>query len=305
MDASTTRPSLARRPFAGPIPPAPTSRASVTRRRRGRRLAVVGLLVGALLGAMPGASWAWGRLGHRAAGRVAESRLTPRARAAVRELLDPGESLADASTWADEHARGIRGSAAWHYVNVPISEPHYNAGFCGRGGCVVEKIAEFRRVLADPNAPRARRRQALRFLVHLVQDLHQPLHVGDDNDRGGNELQLHLGRRETTNLHQVWDSGLFRWHYREHAEDELVRDASARADRPEARAWTDGRVEDWADESLALARRAYQNPRTGRMLRRGDEIGLDYVDANGPKAVERIAQSGVRLAAILNEILGE
>ncbi len=300
MDVSTTCLPLARRRSDGSIHPTP-----VPRRRPCRRILVGSLLIAALLGAMPGSSWAWGRLGHRAAGRVAESRLTPRARAAVRELLDPGESLADASTWADEHARGIRGSSAWHYVNVPISEPRYNASFCGRGGCVVEKIAEFRRVLADRNAPRARRRQALRFLVHLVQDLHQPLHVGDDNDRGGNELQLHLGRRETTNLHQVWDSGLFRWHYREHAEDELVRDASSRADRPEARAWADGRVEDWADESLALARRAYQNPRTGRMLRRGDEIGLDYVDANGPKAVERVAQSGVRLAAILNEILGE
>jgi nuclease S1 len=176
--------------------------------------------------------------------------------------------------------------------------------FCPRQGCVVSKLAEFRAVLADPNAPKGRR-QALRFLIHLVQDLHQPLHVADRDDRGGNDLQLRLGRYEHTNLHQLWDSGLFHWQYREHAEADLVRDAMAMADRPAARAWLAGRVEDWADESLEIGRRAYLVPGTDRTLRRGDEIGPDYVDANLPLAVERVAQSGVRLAAMLNEILGD
>ena len=254
---------------------------------------------------MPRPAGAWGRLGHRASARLAESRLSPRARAVIRDLLEPGESLADASTWADEHARSIRGSAAWHYVNVPISAPHYDDRFCARRGCVVSKIAEFRAMLADPGAPRASRRQALRYFVHLVQDLHQPMHVADRDDRGGNDLQLRLGRYEHTNLHQVWDSGLFHWQYREHAEAELVRDVTALADRREARAWLRGRVEDWADESLAIGRRAYLVPGTDRILRAGDEIGPGYVDANLPLAVERVAQSGVRLAAMLNEILGD
>ncbi len=77
------------------------------------------------------------------------------------------------------------------------------------------------------------------------------------------------------------------------------------ADRPEARAWLGGRVEDWADEGLQIARRAYLVPGTDRTLRRGDEIGPGYVDANLPKAVGRVAQSGVRLAAMLNEALGD
>ena len=125
------------------------------------------------------------------------------------------------------------------------------ARIAGAQGCVVSKIAEFRAVLADRNAPRARRRQALRFFVHLVQDLHQPMHVADRRDRGGNSLQLRSGRYENTNLHQVWDSGLFRRRYRMRDEPELVDDVRALADRPEARGWTRGRVEDWADESLA------------------------------------------------------
>jgi nuclease S1 len=280
-------------------PPCPPGGA----RRRGLRSPLVLLMIGVLIAAMPRPAGAWGRLGHRASARLAESRLSPRARAVIRELLEPGESLADASTWADDYSREIRGSAAWHYVNVPISSPHYDPRDHGRRASVVTKIAEFRAVLADRQAPRSRRRQALRFFVHLVQDLHQPMHVADNRDRGGNALQLRSGRYEYTNLHQVWDSGLFHWRYRQHAEAELVRDVTALADRPEARRWLGGYLEDWADESLELGRRAYRIPDTGRTLRQGDEIGRDYIEANLPLAVERIAQSGVRLAAMLNEIL--
>jgi hypothetical protein len=129
------------------------------------------------------------------------------------------------------------------------------------------------------------------------------MHVADRGDRGGNALQLRSGRYETTNLHQVWDSGLFHARYRKHAEDELVRAVTALADRPEARRWLSGRVEDWAGESLHIGRRAYLLPGTGRALRPGDEVGPDYIEANLPLAVERVAQSGVRLAAMLNEIL--
>jgi hypothetical protein len=129
------------------------------------------------------------------------------------------------------------------------------------------------------------------------------LHVADRGDRGGNALQLRSGRYENTNLHRVWDSGLVRGRYHKPAEDELVRDLTALAGRPEARRWARGRVEDWADESLQIGRRAYLMPGTDRSLRPGDEIGRDYIEANVPLAVERVAQSGVRLAAMLDEIL--
>jgi hypothetical protein len=271
--------------------------------RRGPRITWLVLMIGVVLAMMARPAGAWSRLGHRTSARLAESRLSLRARAVVLELLEPGESLADASTWADEHSRDIRGSAAWHYVNVPISAPHYDARFCAQRGCVISRIAEFRAVLADDQAPRARRRQALRFIVHLMQDLHQPMHVADRGDRGGNALPLRMGRYENTNLHQVWDSGLFHWGYPRHAEDELFRVVKAMADRPESRVWLRGRVEDWADESLLIGRQAYLIPGTNRTLRPGDEIGRDYMEANLPLAVERVAQSGVRLAAMLNKLL--
>ncbi|HZW33586.1 MAG TPA: S1/P1 nuclease [Isosphaeraceae bacterium] len=262
----------------------------------------IGILVALVVGLARPAR-AWGRLGHRSSARLAESRLSPRARAIVADLLEPGETLADAATWADENSREIPGSAAWHFVNVPISAPRYTAKDCPPQGCVVSKIAEFRAVLADRQAPRARRRQALRFFVHLVQDLHQPMHVADRNDHGGNRLQLRFGRFEATNLHQVWDSGLLRGRYRERDEPELVRDLEALADHPAARAWTRGRIEDWANESLEAGRRAYRVPGTDRLLRPGDAIGRDYADANLPVVLDRLARSGVRLAALLNQIL--
>jgi hypothetical protein len=244
---------------------------------------------------------AWGRLGHRASARLAESRLSPQAKAVIRDLLEPGESLADAATWADENSRDVPGSSAWHFVNVPISAHHYDPRDCRPRGCVVSKIAEFRAILIDPHAPRSRRRTALRFVVHLVQDLHQPMHVTDRNDRGGNNLQLRYGRYNNTNLHQVWDSGLLSQGYRN--ETALVRDLEDLAHQPESGLWLKGRIEDWADESLEVGRRAYLIPRSNALLRSGDAIGRDYERANLPLVVDRLARSGVTLAFLLNEIL--
>jgi hypothetical protein len=243
---------------------------------------------------------AWGRLGHRAATRLAETRLTPRARTLIRELLDQGESLVDSSTWADENSRSIPGSAAWHFVNVPISAPRYSPRDC-HDNCVVSRLEEFRRVLADPRAPKSRRRLALRFVVHLVEDAHQPMHVGDRRDRGGNALQLQFFGDDATNLHQVWDSGLLRNGYRN--ERELFDDLLKMAQRPAARDWTGGRVEDWVDESLEAARQAYRIPGSRDFLRSGMRIGRDYEEANLPLAVRRLAQAGVRLSEVLNQAL--
>jgi nuclease S1 len=246
------------------------------------------------------AALAWGRLAHRASAKLADSRLSPRTRALIRELLEPGESLADASTWADEHSRDIPGSMSWHFVNVPIWAPHYDPRDCRPQGCVVSKIADFKATLKDRNTPVARRRTALRFLVHLVQDVHQPMHVADRNDRGGNSLQLRYGRYDHTNLHQVWDSGLLSRAFRN--EDDLMRHLEALAGRPEARDWLKGRTENWADESLLVGRLAYHIPGSEATLRSGDSIGREYERENVPKATDRLARSAVRLAAVLEEV---
>ncbi len=259
-------------------------------------LAAVLILI--LIPARP--AFAWGRMAHRASAKLADSRLSPHTRAMIRQLLEPGESLADASTWADEHNREIRGSTYWHFVNVPIWATRYDSRDCRPQGCVISKIAEFKATLLDQSAPLARRRMALRFLVHLVQDVHQPMHVADRNDRGGNAVQLRYGRYDNTNLHQVWDSGLLSRAYRN--EDDLMRHLESLAKRPEAKDWLSGGPEDWANESLLVGRHAYEIPGSDATLRAGDSIGRAYEQENAPRAADRLARSGVRLAAMLEAV---
>lgn len=245
---------------------------------------------------------AWGRLGHRLTARIAEQHLTDQARAAVKELLDDGEDLASASFWADENKRRIRGSAPWHYVNVPLDQPRYDARFCPAEGCVVSKITEFRAVLKDKSKPRAERQQALRFLVHLVGDLHQPLHVGDNGDRGGNSTQVQFFKRGS-NMHAVWDTLLI-----ENAgKDEVIWLAElVELDSDENRAaWSQGTVEDWATESLKAARQAYTVPGTDKRVKSGEKLDGSYVEVANPIVRDRLAQGGVRLATVINEAMGE
>ncbi len=259
------------------------------------------ILATLLLLAQASPVWAWGRLGHRASARFAEARLTPEARAIVRSLLEPGESLADAATWADEIRRERPETGPWHYVNVPITVERFDPKFCPvETGCVTSAIAENRRMLADTNAPVAKRREALRFLVHFLQDLHQPVHVGDHGDRGGNDLQVQFFG-QGSNLHRVWDSGLIE----KVAADEaaLVRQIEALATPEAVAAWSRGQVKDWAEESFQAAKLAYRVPGTDQQLRPGAKLGQDYLDANGPLARRRLAQSAARLAAVLNATL--
>jgi nuclease S1 len=248
---------------------------------------------------------AWAPLGHRAAGRLAERHLTPKAKAAVLELLEPGESMADASTWADEHRRDIKGSGPWHYVDVPLDQDRYDDRFAGdvpEKGFIVPKIREFKAAVRDRSRPLEERRIALRFLIHLVEDLHMPLHVGDNRDRGGNDTQVRFFD-QGTNMHRLWDGDMLG-----HAcEDEVCWLAELVAmDTPEARARAmAGTVEGWATESLLAARDAYKDPATGRKITPGTKLGEAYQAANLPVARKRLYEGGVRLAMVLNEVFSD
>ncbi|MFO0909580.1 MAG: S1/P1 nuclease [Isosphaeraceae bacterium] len=278
----------------------PMAQRSLSWFRRGRSVVLVAFVATGLMAIPVPSVFAWGRIGHRASARVAEARLTPAARAALRALLEPGESLADLSTWADEVRPDRPETGPWHYVNVPLTESRYDARFCPARGCVVGKIQEFRSRLADRTASRSERRDALRFLVHFVQDLHQPLHVGERSDRGGNDLQVQfLG--QGSNLHRVWDYGLFERRYR----DDVALSQAIRSvlDTDAASKWRGGTVEDWATESLLAARQAYTAVGTNRPLRKGARLEASYVEANLPMARERLAASALRLAEMLEAAL--
>jgi hypothetical protein len=262
------------------------------------------LLHGATLLAILGAAtpaWAWGRIGHRVIARLAEKQLTPQAKAAIVKLLAPGESLADASLWADEHRRELPKSAPWHYVDVPLDEPRYHSIFAGdtpERGYVVDKIHDFRVVVKDSSQSIEDRRVALRFLVHFVEDLHMPMHVGDNNDKGGNRTQVRFFDRGT-NMHSLWDSGMIE--YVCGSEDCWLKDL-AELDTPPARAAAmTGTIEDWATESILASRQAYVVPETGKRLKSGQKLTDAYFDANLPVLRQRLYRASVRLAMVLNQ----
>jgi nuclease S1 len=241
-----------------------------------------------------------GRLGHRVISRLAEKQLTPQAKAAIAELLEPGESLADASTWADEVRGRMRETAPWHYVDVPLDEPKYDSRFSGpKIGCVIDKINEFRKVIGDKSKSIEDRRFALRFLVHCLEDMHQPCHVGDNHDKCGNQTQVRWYDRGS-NMHRVWDGSIIE---RVGTTEAFWLDDLASLDTPENRAaWMSGTPDDWATESLLAAREAYQDPTSGKRIRPGTKLGDAYQAKNLPVARKRLAQAGFRLAWVLNTV---
>jgi hypothetical protein len=164
---------------------------------------------------------------------------------------------------------------------------------------VVSKVLEMRRVVADESASRAGRQEALRFLVHLLEDLHQPLHVGGRGDRGGNDLQVRFFE-QGTNLHRLWDEGLIERHSTD--EEAWVRELEATATPDQSRRWCATTIEDDATESLRAARDAYLRPGGSAFLSPGDRLGQAYFDAELPVVRRRLAQAGVRLACILNAL---
>ncbi len=150
---------------------------------------------------------AWGVQGHQVVAAIAWQGLSPVAREEATRLLapEPGQTLVSISTWADEH-RGPA-TAPWHYLNFPRGQCRFDAARdCPDGQCVVGAIDRQRAILAS-KATDAERLQALKYLVHFVADVHQPLHAGYQDDRGGNTVQLRFLMRGS-NLHALWDKGL-------------------------------------------------------------------------------------------------
>ena len=191
------------------------------------------------------------------------------------------------------------------FRSVPLDEPRYHSVFAGdvaEKGYVVDKIHDFKVVVKDADQSVEDRRIALRFLVHFVEDLHMPMHVGDNNDKGGNRTQVQFFERGT-NMHSLWDSGMI-----EHVcdtEDFWLKDLAA-LDTAEARAAAmKGTIEDWATESLLAARQAYQVPETGKRLKSGQKLSEAYLDANLPVLRRRLYQASVRLAMVLNQAFAE
>ena len=245
---------------------------------------------------VPSISFGWGPDGHRITGYIAERLLSPRARAAVHELLGE-ESLADVSTWADQIQRQRRATSPLHYANVkPGSDGFELERDCPEQGCVVSAIIKYSHVLRDKKASRSEKIEALKFVVHFVGDIHQPLHVSHARDKGGSDIKVSFFEDSTT-LHSVWDSGLIRrtkkgW-------PEYAKDLAGTITAQQLDEWNTLDPAAWATESYRLAvSNAYAIPKDGR-------ISQAYFEKNIPVVNERLSMAGVRLAALLNAVFDE
>jgi hypothetical protein len=249
----------------------------------------------ALLGQWPACALAFSADGHRVVGAIAETYLCAEARDYIAPLLQ-GNTLANAGVWAD----AIRDDPAWehtkpwHYINVGDREPMERA-MGGSQGDVLTAIAASERELADRRLPLPRRAEALRFLVHFIADVHQPLHVGRAEDRGGNDVEVRWGGN-TMSLHEVWDGRLLLASERLGASD-LAAAIAALAVGEEAR-WQASGPLDWAEESRAFRPLVYH---LGAASRRG-RLSDGYVTSARNVVSLRLAQAGVRVAGRLNRL---
>jgi hypothetical protein len=292
------------------------------------RLAVFGLLAALCAGAEK--AHAWGDEGHEIIGLIALHFLSPAVHARVAQILagdDTGlvaQDLAHEATWADKYRDSDRDGArlryqttrAWHFVDLEIreapdlrrachGEPRLPEGTPASSGppedCVLDKIEEFFAELADRKTDERERRLALQFLLHFVGDLHQPLHVGDDHDQGGNRKITTGPNLAESNLHHQWDVAFVERLGPDSAT--IARALIAQIREEDIRQWTRGTPRDWALETYAIAKtHAYG------LLPPVDGSGLyplseAYVSDATRIGAEALRKAGVRLASLLNQAL--
>jgi hypothetical protein len=259
---------------------------------------------------IPAPALAWGKTGHRVVAAIADTQLSGLAHAQVEQILGPGESLDEAANWPDE-MRSAPGefwqktATPWHYVTLNgIMYDHAPSE-----GDALEALGRFSKTLQDPTASRADKQLALRFVVHLVGDLHQPLHVGKCCDKGGNDVKV-TWFGNATNLHAVWDSQL--------VDDEQLSfsELAAKLERhlspQDVVKWWDVNPRDWISESAEIRDTLYPpaaKPVKGRKRKKGQpllpDLSYTYVYKFTPVVERRLSQGGVRLAAYLNAIFAE
>jgi hypothetical protein len=256
---------------------------------------LVSLVSAAVLMAAPG--WCWGPEGHRLVAEIAWKHTTAAARAEITKLLPEGETVISVAPWADEVRPQRRETAPWHYINIPIEAPRGNwRPYCPGNECIVTAVERFAARLADQQLSAAEREEALRFLVHFVGDLHQPLHCGDRRDRGGNDVPV-VFRGRPTNLHSIWDTPLPGETLRlEGVRERLLREA----DPEELQRAAEGGPEEWVWDSHRASRDfAYAALPPARPALLDDE----YAQQAYPVIERQLRLAGLRLAAMLNRAL--
>ena len=334
---------------------APFSHSKLRRNRLLRYFLRAGIFASILIlgvTSLPAPAHAWGCEGHQVIALLAEKHLTPHALAMVKKILAEGpidpnlsrycrvggtDPLADAATWADDFRTQHPETGPWHYVDIPLGTTRRDVEkFCDpKESCVTRAIADQLAILRSSNANPQKRADALRFLIHFVGDLHQPLHGVTNNDQGGNCVpvvffdtlpQLRNPQTESyaPNLHGVWDTNILERATPGKTVDQVATELDESFRKKIAR-WRERSpdVDAWAWESYQLAVKnvygklpvripvaapqpvmscADDNHVSARMLQLNERIEEPYQNMAAPIVRQRIAQAGARLALLLNQL---
>ncbi len=245
-------------------------------------------------------AFGWGNIGHRVVGQIAEARLSPAALAKVYAITGK-ESLADLANWPDwiKSDETWAHASVWHYVSIPDGQT-YETIQRNPQGDIVQAIERFTNDLRDPNLSRQKKREAIAFLVHLMGDIHQPLHVGRVEDQGGNATKL-TWFGVNTNLHEVWDEKLVEMEKMSYGDYVKFID---KKDPAREAVWRNAPIATWMEESMAMRSLVY-----GNIPPVVADVGLPkyweykyYYKVSGAMN-ERMLIAGVRLAALLERNL--
>lgn len=253
-----------------------------------KKILALALLMTMTLQALP-----WGKTGHRVIGLIAERHLSKKAKKQIDKILKD-ETLAEVSNYMDFIRADDRYDhmAPWHYCTIPDGQTYEEAGTPEEGDAIVA-IQKFTEELRTKKFTEGDEAFTLKLLVHLIGDIHQPLHVGNGEDKGGNDVKLDYFW-SSSNLHRVWDSGIIdgqQYGYTEYA------DWIDHASDSNREKWENDELMDWIYESQQLRNECYELPENMKIAYDYDYEHLDLVN-------QRLLQAGIRLAAVLNEIYG-
>ncbi|MEJ8803284.1 S1/P1 nuclease [Pontibacter sp. H249] len=259
-----------------------------------KKLLLIGLMV-----YLPSQAMAWGMLGHRIVGEIADRNLTKKARKNIQKILG-NETVAMASNWADfiKSDPSYDYLGPWHYINV-------------KQGVTLDEFTRF--VMQDTstnvytklnmmvselknnkNLPQDKKEMYLRLIIHMVGDIHQPMHAGRPEDLGGNRVRL-TWFNTPTNLHRVWDEQLIEYQQLSYTEYATVLNHASKTQR---NTWQQAPVSNWIYESYLIADKLYEG------VKPEDKLSYRYNFEHVNTLNDQLLKGGVRLAGLLNEIFG-
>ncbi len=277
------------------------------------------LAAGLLLTSQP--ALAWGPQGHRTIGAIADRLLSPAAHGVVLAILADDRdkfgnpsgrtTLESVSDWADEVRHTPADHPAWHYEDIPVCGSGEKARFCPDAECVTEQLKRQIARLGDTASSARQRAEALKWVVHLLGDIHQPLHAADNGDHGGNLVPVVLEgvhTRGRENLHRAWDNDLVQLALDARSRQQPPRNIAALAKEAQnlEREVGQGTPDSWAQESNHLARNvAYHYPgfSCNSVPRASIVLDRGYLDDAELVVRERLLLAGARLATLLNSTL--